>query len=125
MANASYAPVKMEHAELWAVPVVLQGTKGEDEYHVYVGDNMTRIFSVKTLPDTIKEKLAMVHAFISDREPEFSIVYPWEIRPPSFYPDDFKNIGWFVAKNTYSKVYLYNVVLPFDELCDIRGEKAA
>lgn len=114
-------PVKMHHAELWSVCVKRVVKPDCEEYRVNVGDNMTRIFDVTTLPDTIKEKLAMVHAFGIDESIDTPQSAAWEIILPKHYPPDFINIGWFLTKSKVNNVYYYQVMLTFDELCAIRG----
>lgn len=121
----NYTPVKLPDYELWAVPVLRDQEKKEEEYRVYVGDKMVRIFNVKTLPDAVKERLAMVNAVVSQKDYDLDETYfhrPWEICKPPHYPDIYITVGWMVGKSKTNNVYYYVVTLSFDELSTIRGE---
>ena len=123
MYTYSTTPIKLQHDELWSVCVVRDTTQNPEIYRVYVGDNMLRMFDVKTLPDMIKEKLAMVHGLGVDEQVIAPMNIAWELNPPDHYPREFINIGWFVANSNATNIYYYQVVLSFEELSVIRGMK--
>ena len=110
-------PVKMLRANLWSVPVIRN--ESTEAYSVHVGDKMVRMFDVKTLPDALKERLAMINAIASDKDWNSST---WEICRPPHYPEIYETVGWMVGRSNTNNVYYYVVILPFEDLSYIRGE---
>jgi len=101
------------HSTNWAlirVPLIREnGT-----YIVYVGDNFTRTYSDRTLPDLIKMRMAMILAS------EQYVVKDGELLKNELYvnhgPVDLHDIGWR-ASDSY-----FCVVLPKEDLEDMKGD---
>ena len=97
--------------------------KGEDywvyaelkgkELHLHVGNSMVRMFNLTQLPDHIRSQLAMIH---TQDWKELMWVTVREIAFPSWYPEQYKDIGWMLSADEYV------LVLPEEVLEELRGE---
>lgn len=103
----SYEPIEREDC-YW----VYAKQKGE-ELHIYVGNSLTRMYNLTGLPDHIRSQLAMIH---TQDWKQFMWVRVREIAFPSWYPEQYEDIGWMLSADEYV------LVLPEEVLEELRGE---
>lgn len=84
------------------------------EYTAFVGDNFERYYSDDTLPDILKERLAMIIA--SSKEVKRDIAFSqYEFYRPKTIPDGFLEIGW----QAYDSFFV--IVMSDEELEKLKG----
>jgi len=119
--------LNMYAAGLRPIPVPI---KGEDstyvymrrfvdagEFHIRVGDNLVRVFTLNTMPTKLKETLAMIHAIdwpcrdgTSRRDP---------MTRPHYVPEHFLDTGWMTSQHEYV------VSLPNNFLHELQGKSVS
>lgn len=80
-------------------------------FHVYVDKNFFRRFTVDTMPDKLKEHIAMIHTFNWD-----SLGKDFYVRPLQWYPslpEHMREIGWMTSREEYCVIMDRNLL---DEL---------
>lgn len=84
------------------------------EYTAFVGDKFERHYTDDTLPDILKERLAMIIASSKEvkRDYEFS---QYEFYRPKTIPDGFLEIGWQVSDS------FFVIVMSDEELEKLKG----
>lgn len=99
-----------------------------ETYKLYMGNKMFRYFTADTLPDLIKERIAMINAFDWDRlhvvEGNIGIgSYAWTsemdtilIKRESYYPEVCSDIGWRIGER-------YALVVPYEYFVSLKGEQ--
>ena len=75
-------------------------------------DYFVRYLTLDTMPDEMKEALAMIHAFDWSQYP----VAPPQTHHPD-YPEVLRDVGWMTAPDEYT------MVLSEKTLEELRGEK--
>lgn len=119
------SPIKMINPEyvndLWAVPLIRMQSKYDEDWKIYVfvGNKMKRVFSSATLPDCIKEKLAMV-IVMAESLPKTLHPYGWSNVLPHTWPEPYRYIGWACKQEQDHECYV--VALSYEELLNVRGE---
>jgi hypothetical protein len=91
----------------------------DDSLHIHVGDCMIRMLPLSELPDHIRTKLAMIHAWNWQKNDgqyigAWSPMFDFPFLPE--YPEASKDIGWRFS------VCEYVLVLPEKVLEELRGE---
>ena len=99
-----------------------------ETYKLYMGNKMYRYFTADTLPDLIKERIAMINAFDWDRlhvvEGNIGIgSYAWTssmdsilIKREKYYPEVCSEIGWRIGER-------YALVVPYEYFVSLKGEQ--
>lgn len=110
----TFRPSPITHSILWGsyrVPLNRQG----DVYIVFVGDNYLRNYSEATLPDFIKQKLAMIYA-----TPNIGIHEDMDINQLKLminaYQPSLDEVGWQASDSWFI------VVLTSGELASMKEE---
>lgn len=86
-------------------------------FHVYVDKNFFRRFTLETMPDKLKECLAMIHTFDWDSlgKDFFYAPLDWNSRAP----EHMKEIGWMTSREEYC------VMMDKSLLDELRGMSAS
>ena len=79
----------------------------DGNFLLYVGNNMTRNFTMSTLPDHIKAALAMIHAVGLELSEDCK---------------ELRNTGWSEGRTSDGE-NLYAIIIPAGTLEDLRGER--
>lgn len=82
--------------------LVFMKRQDDGEFDVHVGKNYIRRFTLDTMPDRLKQSVAMVHAFDWP-----TILAGRRYIPLSFkeyYPEEAKEIGWMTGAGEYALV---------------------
>lgn len=99
-----------------------------ETYKLYMGNKMFRYFTAETLPDLIKERIAMINAFDWDRlhvvegnmgiggRAWISAMDTILIARDKYYPEVCSEIGWRIGER-------YALVVPYDYFVSLKGEK--
>lgn len=97
-------------------------------YKLYMGNKMFRYFTAETLPDLLKERIAMINAFDWDRlhvvegnmgiggRAWISAMDTILIARDKYYPEVCSEIGWRIGER-------YALVVPYDYFVSLKGEK--
>jgi len=84
-----------------------------DEFAIHVGKNYVRRFTLETMPDYVKQVLAMIHAH------DWNSILKGKVYPPlffkNFFPEASIDIGWMTGPNHYA------LVLELALVNDLRG----
>ena len=86
-------------------------------FHVYVEKNYFRRFTLETMPDKLKEHIAMIHTFNWD-----SLGKDFYVRPLQWYPslpEHMREIGWMTSREEYC------VIMDKSLLDELRGVSAS
>ena len=74
----------------------------DGEFDVHVGKNYIRRFTLDTMPDRLKQSVAMVHAF------DWPTILAGRRYMPlyfkEYYPEEAKEIGWMTGPGEYALV---------------------
>jgi hypothetical protein len=99
-----------------------------ETYKLYMGNKMFRYFTTETLPDLLKERIAMINAFDWDRlhtvEGGITIGgYAWTssmdtilLARGKYYPEVCSEIGWRIGER-------YALVVPYEYFVSLKGEQ--
>jgi hypothetical protein len=99
-----------------------------ETYKLYMGNKMYRYFTADTLPDLIKERIAMINAFDWDRlhvvegnmgiggRAWISAMDTILIARDKYYPEVCSEIGWRIGER-------YALVVPYDYFVSLKGEQ--
>jgi hypothetical protein len=88
------------------------------EFHIRVGENLVRVFTLKTMPTKLKEVLAMIHAIDWPcREDGFDRRVP--LSRPDYVPEHFLDTGWMTSQHEYV------VCLPNNFLHELQGKSVS
>lgn len=68
-------------------------------FHVYVEKNYFRRFTLETMPDKLKEHIAMIHSFDWNSLGDNYYFQPLHWNPQA--PDHMKEIGWKTSRDEY------------------------
>lgn len=85
----------------------------DDEFAVHVAKNYIRRFTLDTMPDRLKQSVAMVHAFDWTGILEGRRYFPLSFK--NYFPEAAKEIGWMTGPGEYA------LVLEKDLLNELRG----
>ena len=99
--NNGVKPTPITHSILWgSYRVPLYRDRPADTYEVFVGDNFIRYYRGDTLPDFIKEKLAMIYA-----TPNLGIHEDMEVNQLNLminsYQPKLDEVGWQVSDSWF------------------------
>ncbi len=97
-----------------------------ETYKLYMGNKMFRYFTADTLPDLIKERIAMINAFDWDRLHDENLgigTFAWHgamdsilITRESYYPEVCSDIGWRIGER-------YALVVPYEYFVSLKGQE--
>lgn len=113
--RASIDPIlSLYDTDEWGKKYLVYVRRGSDGvFVVRVGkDYFVRYLTLDTMPDEMKEILAMIHAFDWSQYP----VAPPQTHHPD-YPEVLRDVGWMTAPEEYT------MVLSEKTLEELRGEK--
>jgi hypothetical protein len=95
--------------------VYMRRLLGTESFHIRIGYNLVRVFTLKTMPMKLKEVLAMIHAIDwpckDDRRPPMS--------RPDYVPEHFLDTGWMTS------TFEYVVCLPNSFLDELQGKSVS
>jgi hypothetical protein len=115
--DKGFHPLPITHSVLWGMyRVPLYRDRAYDTYTVFISDNYLRHYTGDTLPDFIKEKLAMIHA-----TPNLGIHEDMEINGLNLmlnsYQPKLDEIGWQASDSWFV------IILTTQELASMQGQK--
>lgn len=114
--NKDFKPSPITHSFLWgSYRVPLYRYRPDDTYAVFVSDNFIRYYESDTLPDFIKEKLAMIHATPNLGIHEDMEVNQYNLMINSYQPK-LEEVGWQVSDSWFI------VILTSQELASMKGD---
>jgi hypothetical protein len=102
-----------------------------ETYKLYMGNKMYRYFTAETLPDLLKERIAMINAFDWDRLHEEHLgpvgismnqrIWASEmdsilIKREKYYPEVCSEIGWRIGER-------YALVVPYEYFVSLKGQE--
>lgn len=82
------------------------------EFHIRVGENFVRVFTLQTMPMKLKEVLAMIHAIDWPCKDNEQI----PMSRPDYVPEHFLDTGWMTSPHEYV------VCLPNSFLDELTGK---
>lgn len=124
-------PMKVNDTELWQCLVF----ECNCLYVSHLGNNIIRSWRSDHLPDCLKDVLSIIKAtgFVAQYSPLSSLAMFYSM--PKSLPDEYKEIGWATRLATTVSAYnmwpisdckcedrwLYNVMLSWEQLEDLKG----